>query len=127
MQSLEEDFLRYLDGPTPTDSVVVSTNTTDYNVRVASDHLYGRYVYSFFYGGGWVTLARDLNLKASQWMVFTQVYPGQEFNVMLFEPDGGVITTVETYSTNIAMNALCHQTHDYGIFFPLLALTTSSI
>ena len=116
MQSLEEDFLRYLDGPTPTDSVVVSTNTTDYNVRVASDHLYGRYVHSFFYGGGWVTLARDLNLKAGQWMVFTQVYPGQEFNVMLFEPDGGAITTVETYNTPIAMNALCHQPHDYGIF-----------
>ena len=115
MQSLPQDFLRYLDGPTPTDSVVVSTNTTEYNVKVASDYLCGRYVHSFLYGG-WVTLVRDLNMKAGQWMVFTQVDPGQESNVMLFEPDGGAITTVETYSTNIAMNALCHQPHDHGIF-----------
>ena len=91
MQSLQEDFLRYLDGPTPTDSVVVSTNTADYNVRVVSDHLYDRYVHFFLYGCGWLTLVRDLNMKAGQRMVFTLVDLGYEFNVMLFEPDGGAI------------------------------------
>ena len=116
MQSLQEEFLRYLDGPTPIDSVVVSTNTTDYNVRVANDHLYNRYVHSFLYGCGWLTLVRDLNMSPSQWMVFTQVVLCQEYNVMWFEPDGGAITTLETYNTNIAMNTLCHQPHDYGIF-----------
>ena len=49
-------------------------------------------------------------------MVFTQVVPGEEYNVMLFDHDGGAITTVETYNTNIAMNALCHQPTDYGMF-----------
>ena len=49
-------------------------------------------------------------------MVFTQVVPGEEYNVMLFDHDGGAITTVETYNTNIAMNALCHQPIDYGMF-----------
>ena len=50
-------------------------------------------------------------------MVFTQVVPGEEFNVMLFDHDGGAISTVERYSTNIAMNALCHQLQDYGMFY----------
>ena len=50
-------------------------------------------------------------------MMFTQVVPGEEYDIMLFEHDGGVITTVETYCTNVDMNALCHQAHDYGMFF----------
>lgn len=60
-------------------------------------------------------------MKAGQWMVFTQVDPGQEFNVMLFVPDGGAITTMETYSTNISMNVLCHQPHDYMVFFSFIS------
>ena len=114
MQSLPEEFLGYLHGPTPTDSVVVTANTTEYNVRVDSDYIYDRYVHSFLYGGGWLRIVQNLNMQEGQWMVFTQVVPGEEYNVMLFEPDGGAITTVETYSTNIVMNALCHQ--PYGIF-----------
>lgn len=49
-------------------------------------------------------------------MVFTQVVPEEEYNVMLFERDGGAVTTLETYNTNIVMNALCHQPHDYVMF-----------
>ena len=117
MQSLDHYFLRYLDGPTPTRSVVVTTNTRDYNVSVASElDIYDRYVHKFLYGGGWLTLVRDLDMQEGQKMVFTQVVGGQEYNLMLFSSDGGAITTVETYSTPIAMNAPCHQPNDYGIF-----------
>lgn len=117
MQSLDYYFLRILDGPTRTHSVVVSTNTKDYNVCVASEiDIYDRYVHKYFYGAGWLRLVRDLNMKEDQRMVFTQVVEAQEYTLMLFERDGGAITTVETYSTPITMNALCHQPDDYGIF-----------
>lgn len=116
MQWLPENFLKYLNGPTPTEHLVDTTNTTEYTVEVESEYLYDRYVHSFLFGCGWERLVQDLNMKPGQWMVFTQVVLKEEYNVMLFERDGGSVTTVETYTTNIVMNALCHQAHDYGMF-----------
>ena len=39
MQWLPDDFLKYLNGPTPTEHLVVTTNTTDYNVEVESEYI----------------------------------------------------------------------------------------
>jgi hypothetical protein len=117
IQPMPEDFLAYLHGPTATYSVMVTSNTTDYQVELeATQDWYDRYVHTALWGCGWEKLAQDLNMSPGQKMVFTQVVPGEEYNVMLFDHDGGSITTVETHSTNIAMNALCHQPTDYGMF-----------
>jgi hypothetical protein len=93
MQMMLEDFLKYLNGPTPIDSVVVTTNTTEYNVRVESEYMNDRYIHSLLFWCGWLRLVQELDLKPGRWMVFTQVV---QYNVMLFEPDGGAITIVET-------------------------------
>lgn len=117
MQSLPEDFLGYLNGPTATESFMVTSNIIDYEVRVeSSKDCYDRYVHTCLFGCCWERLVQDLKMKPGQWMVFTQVVPGEEYNVMLFEHDRGAIIIVETHNTNIAMNALCHQPHDCGMF-----------
>lgn len=63
MQWLPDDFLKYLNGPTHTEHLVVTTNTTDYNVEVESDYLYDRYVHYVLFGCGWERLIQDLKMK----------------------------------------------------------------
>lgn len=71
-QSLPKDFLGYLHGPTATESVMVTSNTIDYQVRAeSSKDCYDRYVHKCLFGCGWERLVQDLKMKPGQWMVFT--------------------------------------------------------
>ena len=78
-------------------SMLLLTPLPEYKVLVESsnDSYYPDYIHSFLYGLGWLKLVDDLKIKHGQWLVLTHVVT-EEFNMMLFEEDGGAITTIET-------------------------------
>ncbi|GJX45726.1 DNA-binding pseudobarrel domain-containing protein [Tanacetum coccineum] len=49
----------------------------------------------------------ELKVKAGKLFVITAVAK-EDFNVMFFHDDGSALTAVETYTTVVSMNALCH-------------------